>query len=292
MAKIAFVTGGGPYVGQMPDKIQADDALAAVQLRESGVTVIGALWSDTTIDWSEFELVILRSCWDYHHNIASFRQWLARVTEAGVRILNEPAQVLWNYHKGYLLQLQKQGFAITPTVLLRAGETRPLATIAQEQGWNKIVLKPAISLAGENIACAVVADLAALELQRERLGNSQDLLVQRFSEGIIQEGEWATVFVDGKFSHAFLKRPAEGDFRVNVSLGGKYSALDVPAELLHFAEAILATIKPTPLYARVDMVRQDGTVLLCELELIEPGLYFRLHPPSAATFAQAVVARL
>ena len=51
----------------------------------------------------------------------------------------------------------------------------------------------------------------------------------------------------------------------------------------------MAALDPAPLYARVDLVRtaaDDFAVM--EVELIEPSLYFRMHPDAPRNFARAV----
>ena len=45
-------------------------------------------------------------------------------------------------------------------------------------------------------------------------------------------------------------------------------------------------------YARVDLLQWEGAWVVSELELIEPDLFLRMAPGSAARFATAVVAAL
>jgi len=51
----------------------------------------------------------------------------------------------------------------------------------------------------------------------------------------------------------------------------------------------LMTNTPSPLYARIDFVRNDADdFLVMELELIEPSLYLRTDPQAAGRFAAAI----
>jgi hypothetical protein len=47
-----------------------------------------------------------------------------------------------------------------------------------------------------------------------------------------------------------------------------------------------------PLYARVDAVDTDDGLRIMELELIEPTLWLRSHPPAAGVLAASIVSQL
>src|SRR5262249_459946 len=53
-----------------------DDRALVPALSARGIEVCAAVWSDATVDWSAFDAVVLRSCWDYHLRFAEFRAWL------------------------------------------------------------------------------------------------------------------------------------------------------------------------------------------------------------------------
>ena len=78
-----------------------------------------------------------------------------------------------------------------------------------------------------------------------------------------------------------------------------FGATDRPASLdgpgLDACRAALQAIPggAPPLYARVDLLRDNGgSWILTELELVEPSLFFRHCPGSAAIFATAVQKRV
>jgi hypothetical protein len=105
----------------------------------------------------------------------------------------------------------------------------------------------------------------------------RSLIVQPFVDEIVTQGEWSLVFFSGEYSHAVLKRPAEGDFRVQEELGGHALACDPPSTVIEQARSILARVPSTLLYARVDGVERNGRFVLMEVEINEPFLY-RGHP--------------
>ena len=114
-------------------------------------------------------------------------------------------------------------------------------------------------------------------------------MVQPFMNNIIDEGEYSLFYFGGEYSHAILKLPAPGDFRVQEEHGGDIQPVEPSIELRVVGEKTVRLLDEVPLYARVDFVRDaDDQFLLMEMELIEPALYFRMDKDSPERFAQAV----
>ena len=119
----------------------------------------------------------------------------------------------------------------------------------------------------------------------------RDWFAQAFLRTVITEGEYSVFYFNGVISHAVQKVPKAGDFRVQEEHGGDIRGIPVSAELRRMADTVLATITPTPLQARIDLVRlPDGALAVMEVELIEPSLYLRMHPDAPARFADAIEA--
>ena len=114
-------------------------------------------------------------------------------------------------------------------------------------------------------------------------------MVQPFLPAIVMEGEWSLCFFGGQYSHAVLKRPRPGDFRVQADHGGQYTAAEPPPRLVEEADAALRAAGRRTLYARVDGCVVDGVFRLMELELLEPGLFLSTDPGAGARFAEAVI---
>ncbi len=105
----------------------------------------------------------------------------------------------------------------------------------------------------------------------------------------LDEGEYSVFYFDGSYSHAIVKRPKTGDFRVQEEHGGLIAGIEPDAALRHAADRVMAALDEAPLQARVDLVHlDDGSLALMELEAIEPSLYFRTHPQAAEHFADAL----
>jgi hypothetical protein len=106
---------------------------------------------------------------------------------------------------------------------------------------------------------------------------------------VAEEGEWSLVFLGGEYSHAVLKRPAAGDFRVQEEFGGTSTMAEAPRSLRESAAQVLTAVEHPWLYARVDGVRgDDGRLLLMELEMLEPLLFLAHHREAPARFAEAI----
>ena len=279
MKTIAFAT-----YSAAPDLVD-DDRVAAAALAARGADVRAAVWDDPAVRWGDFDAVVVRSCWDYHLKTADFLAWVATVEASGVRLWNGPGVVRWNLEKTYLGDLERRGVATVPTVWLGRGERADLAAILAREGWGRAVVKPTVSLSAYETWTTSGEGGERLARLLERGG----AMVQPFMEEITSGGEWSLVFFSGADSHAVIKRPAEGDFRSQSEYGATKTVADPPAHLVEDARRALAAVDGDVLYARVDGVDRGGRLVLMELELIDPELYFLKVPAAAARFAAALI---
>ncbi|WP_435334681.1 ATP-grasp domain-containing protein [Haloarchaeobius sp. TZWWS8] len=289
MTRVAFAT-SAEYA-----ELTAADQRFAAALSDRGVAVDPAVWTDESVDWTDYDAVVVRSCWDYHTQVEAFSGWINSLADREVPLYNAPSTIHWNTHKFYLRDLEARGVETVPTAYVRGSEQRSLEAVLDEHDWREAVVKPAVSIGG---ADTWRTDRSRADSHQERFDSLQataDLLVQRFVPEIT-EGEWSFVFADGEYSHAVLKEPGDGEFRVHEHYGGSYAAAEPSDALVRQAteafDAALDELGQTPLYARVDGVDVDGTFVLVELELVEPSLFFDTVPAAAGTFADAVRARL
>ncbi|TWD84912.1 hypothetical protein FB561_6108 [Kribbella amoyensis] len=270
-------------------QLHEHDLPLAEALRAAGTDPVAVVWTDPSIDWSAFDAVLLRSVWDYHTRYLEFTAWLDQLDKAGVPVLNDSALVRWNADKRYLLELRERGVAIVPSQVAAGACLREVvAGLAGEE----IVVKPTISATAYN----TVRGVAGSEELSRALDDLPDAvyLVQPFLPEIVTEGEWSLMFVGGEYTHAVIKRPAAGDYRVQDDFGGTAELVEPPAEVLAAATAALeaADSRTAPAYARVDGIVTGGRFLLMELELIEPYLFLPSHPAATDALAQLVAGRL
>jgi glutathione synthase/RimK-type ligase-like ATP-grasp enzyme len=267
------------------------DRLLAGELRAFGHTVAPVVWSNSDVHWADFDLLVLRSCWDYHRRPAEFLAWLETLERLNVRLLNPLDTVRWNIHKSYLSGFASAGLRTAETAYVASGSHRSLASIMDEHGWSEAVVKPAISATAEG-TWRVDREGRRKEADFEAALEKADLLVQRFVPEITSQGEWSLVFLDRAFSHAVLKRPTAGDFRVQKEYGGTVVARHPEPAFAIWAQSLTNLIPGAWAYARVDAVHTALGYLLMEVECIEPELFFSRFPEAAGRAAEVFLAHV
>jgi glutathione synthase/RimK-type ligase-like ATP-grasp enzyme len=284
-ARICFVS-----CARWPE-ISASDALVKDALEARGATVAVRPWNGPDARFDGFDAVVLRSCWDYHHAPEAYLAWLARWEAERVPIWNPPDLVRWNLTKRYLLALADAGVPVVPTAVLEDGDAAALPALLAARGWETAVVKPLLSASAHDATLVRPGEAGAVARALTEGRLRRPALVQPFVPEIRTAGEWSLVFIDGAFTHAALKHPAEGDFRVQPSFGGRAAAARPDAATLAAARAALTALPRAPLYARIDGVEAAGGFLVMEVEVHEPGLFFPLAPEAAVAFAEAILAR-
>jgi len=272
--------------------IQPDDAHLVTSLERLGVHPVVCVWNDPAVDWATFDAVLIRTIWDYFKHHAAFLEWLDRLDRLGVPTINDSALLRWNSDKRYLLELARHDVAIIPTRLARAAALPDvLATMPAQQ----VVIKPSISGGAWHTVRGTVGD-AAFDAAVARLPRELDYLVQPFVPEIVSAGEWSLLYFAGEFSHAVIKRPAAGDYRVQGEHGGSAETARPDDAILAAAGQALAAVAAIGhgdhAYVRVDGVVSQARFLIMELELIEPFLHLAAHPAAAERLARDVAGRL
>ena len=265
-----------------PHLIPAEQTLMA-QLSGNGITSTPAIWNNPTSDWGAFDAVLVRSIWDYHLHPDAFLSWLSRLDALKIPVWNPVDVLRWNYHKFYLRDLAGKGIDIVPTLFMQGGSNA--LDQVKTQGWEKIVVKPAVSASSYRTHSVITVDSAGILADASAHG---DFLVQSFMPEIGREGEISLIYFNQEFSHAVLKRPAAGEFRVQKELGGHEVPWSPPEAMKKIGGKILGLVGHQVLYARVDGVISDGRFLLMELELIEPDLFLTTAEGAIERFAKSL----
>jgi glutathione synthase/RimK-type ligase-like ATP-grasp enzyme len=261
-------------------------------LQEKGLHISYQIWDDPAVDWSQFDLLILKSPWDYFDKIDAFYAWLDKLEQLQVRVLNPIKTVRWNADKRYLLDLQEQGVKIVPTVWLERGSAFDAAQVFEQLKSDKVIVKPAVSGGAKNTFALTLAQAEAETSDINKLLQQESFLAQPFVEEIKTKGEWSFLFFNGEFSHSVLKTAKPGDFRVQHFFGGTVQTPEPPAALLEAAHNIVDNHAQGCLYARVDGVEQNGELALMELELIEPFLFMPMSEGAFERYYEALMEQL
>jgi len=263
-------------------KLSADDQLLIPYLRDLDIEAKAVVWDNRETDWTEFDQVIIRSCWDYHLRLPEFLAWIAVLESRSVDLQNNGALVRWNADKRYLRRLEQCGITIPETHWLSEYEEASLSSVLAAHGWDCAVVKPTVS-ATAHATRLVVRD--ADEILRG------PAMVQEFMPEIQTQGESSFIFFHGEFSHAVCKLPATGDFRVQTQFGGSFREAIPTGWLIDAATELLRDLEYQTLYVRVDGLEREGKFVLMELELIEPILFVGLGR-AASRFAQTIALSL
>ena len=275
-----------------------DAPLLLGALEVEGVRAVPAMWDDPSVDWSAFDLVVIRSTWDYAQRPREFVDWARRVEEV-TRLTNPAAVVEWNVDKHYLGQLAAAGVHAVPTTYLEPGAA-PEEVERAVRGAGEIVVKPTISAGSKDTTRHAADDLGAAAANASALLRAgRPVMVQPYLASVDRDGETGMVFFDGELSHAFCKgqllhrgaAPAAGlfaDERISPRVPDR-DELALAESVLDAAGHLLGVERL--LYARVDAIRDaEGRPTLLELELVEPSFFLDTDDGAATRAARAIAA--
>ncbi|MEU1590993.1 hypothetical protein [Micromonospora sp. NPDC005710] len=278
--------------------LDPDDQLVLAPLATRGVAVQTVVWDDPDVHWSSYDLVVLRSPWDYALRRDEFVSWAATVPT----LLNPADVVRWNTDKRYLAELSAAGVPTVPTSWIEPAESWQPPTDTGEY-----VIKPAVSAGSQDTGRYDLADpehrhLAAAHVRR--LSDAGRVtMVQPYLSAVDTEGETALLFLAGPdglvFSHAIRKGPMLSG--PDLGSDGLYKPEEITASTARPAQLAVAerTLAAVPggtrqlLYARVDLIPgADGEPVLVELELTEPSLFIGYADGAPDRLADAIVTHL
>lgn len=253
-------------------------------LRAAGHEAQTIAWDDPDADPAAFDVCVIRATWNYHRQPDRFARWIDE-TARRTRLLNSAEVVRWNTHKRYLCALEFRRIPVVPTLWRDKGSAGDMVAEARGRGWERVVVKPSVSGGSRDTR---VFDLGSQEHDARAflidLSAREDAMVQRYLPSVEHGGEVSLVWIGGELSHAIEKRPRFA--------GQDEQIVPHPAitqEERRFAAAVLDACPFEPVYARVDVMRlDDGGIVLSELELIEPSLFFQHGPGSPERMVRAV----
>src|SRR4051812_43224392 len=77
-----------------------DEDLPAIEaaFTRRGCVVQIACWDDPAVDWHAFDIVVIRSTWDYTSRLEEFLGWVDFASQAA-RLVNPADVVRWNADK-------------------------------------------------------------------------------------------------------------------------------------------------------------------------------------------------
>lgn len=245
-----------------------------------------ASWDDDGVDWSTFDVVVLRSPWDYHRRRDEFLDWAVAVTEVA-DLWNPIELVEWNTDKRYLDELSSAGIPTVPTTFLF--DAAAIDRCADGGGFEgDLVVKPSVGASASGVLLTRRDAAAAADHARALLGSGLTPMVQPYLEDVEVGGETGLVYLGGEFSHGFGRRvilpPAGIDGGV---LGEERSEARNPtAAERSLGDAVIDRL-PDTAYARIDLLSAATGPVVLEVEVTEPSLFLHLDDDAPARAAAA-----
>lgn len=292
MPSVAIVT-----CQEFPE-LDDEDRLLIPALAELGIEATPAVWTDDTVDWSSFDMAVVRETWDYAEHRDRFLAWAQAVS--GVSTLaNDVELITWNTDKRYLAELAEAGVPVVSTRFLAPGD--------DVSGWRpdvdsaEVVVKPSVSCGSrDTLRHSAQDDVEAIRAHVQRLlDDGRDVMVQPYLEDVDTAGETALIYIDGIYSHAIRKGPmlargVEGEKVNGLFVQEQIDPREPSVEELQVAERVMAALPAdAPLYARVDLIPdENGAPTLLELELTEPSLFLSFSALAPGRLAAAIAARI
>jgi glutathione synthase/RimK-type ligase-like ATP-grasp enzyme len=276
--RLAFLTPAPDY----PEPFGWAFEPEAKALEESGFEIDPIPWTETG-DLSGYDLVVPLLVWGYFERYGEWLALLERFEREHLPVVNPPALLRWNSDKEYLAELGSKGISCVPTLPVDRCDDHAITEARRLFGTQQLVVKPPISAGAAGTHRLGLGD----PLPDENRGHRA--IIQPMLQSVLTEGEYSLILFDGELSHAVVKRPKAGDFRVQPHLGGTTERCEPPRGSEALAKAALSQAPASATYARVDMVTGDnGDLMIMELELVEPAFFLAEAPEGSARFGAAI----
>lgn len=257
---------------QRDDFFERDEQMGKLvpAFADHGMSLELIRWRDAADKAPSFDALLPLFVWDYFEgNEAAFVDQIRQAAKH-TTVLNSPDLIAWNADKSYLDDLEQKGAAVIPTQTVDQVDEATVSAAFSRFNCEQLVIKPQV---GGGAWRQVLVN------QKDEFPAADQLppgeaLIQPFLPSVVEEGEYSLIFFGGQFSHALIKRPKLGDYRIQSIYGGTEATYHATAAEQETAARILKLLPDPPLYARVDLLRGlDGELKLIEVELIEPYLY-------------------
>ncbi|WP_218354268.1 ATP-grasp domain-containing protein [Alteromonas lipotrueiana] len=263
------------------------DELLVEPLAQRGWQAETVSWRDESVDWSVYDLVIVRSTWDYQQHPDAFVRKLTHIDKQ-TRLENPLSLLLWNIDKKYLKSLAINGVPLIPTYWGETFDYQVLLESFDTFCAPGLVIKPTVSANADDTFWLTPANCADHKILLEKTFAQRPHMIQPFVSAVTEEGEYSLFYFGGELSHVIIKTPKKHDFRVQEEHGGQLKLVDATPRMQQVGEQTLKALPTESLYARIDIVRFKDDWAVMEVELIEPSLYFNLDGTSPQRFAEAM----
>ncbi len=257
------------------------------------------VWTQVPIDQpkqalamlQKFQAIIIRSPWDYHSRFTQFLNFLKFCKENQIKLLNPYEILIWNLNKHYLDELELNQIPCIPTIWTQNSNEFSKAEELMRL-YKTIIFKPAVSAGSANTFKLTQENINDHKNIMFQVMNEKECMFQPYLESIETIGELSLIYFAGNFSHAIVKKPKTGDFRVQDKFGGSIEAIQPDQDAMNIANKCIQYIESKftqkLLYTRIDLVHWKKNWVIIEAECVEPQLYFQYGIGSAKVFANLI----
>lgn len=263
-----------------------EDILLRTALASAGVEAEIFPWQASRTDYSAFDAVMIRTCWDYDEAVDAFTARLAEIA-ARTRLFNPLEIVMKNRDKHYLAELAARGIPVIETVFADGPEmpALPQAEI--------LIIKPTVSAEGRDTYRVATSDTDAVAAAMEKIRTKgKTPMIQPYIASVETFGERSSVVIDGQNTFTMKKTPASGGFLVHNHRGGTYTPKVASTAEEAFVRTVTDLLPELPLYMRIDYLMTDEGFQVLELEQIEPNLYLRQNPEGLRLLIAGLLRRI
>lgn len=269
-------------VSESTKNLHPDDHLLPAAFSAMGINCVTKVWTDFSPETTEN--VLFRTVWDYTGKSSQFCDLIHSLDRTESKVVNPISTIQWNMNKTYLLELQSLGYPVPATEAVEIFDST--GNLKSEGTW---VYKPAVGASGLDTFLSNASDFPT----KVKALDGRKVLIQEFVPEILTSGEISMMYFGGIFSHAVVKTPKSGEFRIHEEHGGTTRPFDPPKNLLNQAQELVDRLPVKQHYCRLDLVLTPGGPVVMEVELIEPSFYFQTASEAAVKlFCQSVAAPL
>lgn len=262
-------------------QLHSDDQKLLAEFRKRQISVEPVIWSRPH-NWKMYDAIVVRTPWDYARRWDEFKQVAQEISEATMMI-HSWELIQWNADKTYLQKIGNDQIKKIPTIHYTDFSEKNFNASFQELDSQQVVFKPHVGASGVDTFCVDESEFAKVS---NLLG--REVLAQPLMRSIVSKGEYSFIYFDHQFSHAILKTPKNGEFRVQETHGGSVKSYLPTESEIQAGEQFLDQLDFQFPYARVDIAIESSGMYLMELEVIEPELFFRYSSNGEEKFVSAI----
>lgn len=265
-----------------------DDRPLIPLLNELGIETVILPWEQIlSFRLEDLNAVLIRTPWNYALHWDQFKKALEFISSK-TKLINDLQTVYENYHKEYLTKLNYQGLDFIHGEVIKNfnGEfnLEQLKDYAQKWETEHFVIKPIVGASGR--------DTFKFSVQEQSFPSlvDREVYFQTFVPEIQQSGEVSAIYFGGEYSHAVRKflPQKNNEFRIQEEHGGNLEAYHSSSQELEKIQKFLLANNYSLPYMRVDYCLREESLLLMELELIEPELFMRTDQGSYENFVKVI----